>query len=220
MVSCKYSLCCIIINYGLGSKVLKLAKNLGVSGGTIFLGKGSVKNHLLELFDLTDIRKEIVLFLAEEHLAQDVLQAINTKFKFSKPNHGIAFCCPLESIVGSRSCQVDKTKESRGFDDIMYKAIFTIVDRGNAESVIDAAEKAGSQGGTIINARGSGVHEKSTLFAMTVEPEKEIVLILSEKEKTDAIVESIKNDINLEKPGNGILFIMDTISTYGIFKKS
>ncbi len=83
-----------------------------------------------------------------------------------------------------------------------------------------AALKAGSKGGTIINARGSGVHEKSTLFAMTVEPEKEIVLILSEKEKTDAIVESIKNDINLEKPGNGILFIMDTISTYGIFKKS
>ena len=61
---------------------------------------------------------------------------------------------------------------------------------------------------------------KSTLFSMTVEPEKEIVLILSEKEKTEAIVESIKNDIQLEKPGNGILFILDTVSTHGIFKKS
>lgn len=220
MLSNKYNLCCVIIDYGLASKVLKLAKNLGVSGGTIFLGKGSVKNHLLEWFDLTDIRKEIVLFLAEDRMSHGILDAINTKFKFCKPNHGIAFSTPLEEIVGSRSCQFDKIKESRGSDDIMYKAIFTIVDRGNAESVIDAAEKAGSQGGTIINARGSGVHEKSTLFAMTVEPEKEIVLILSEKEKTQAIVESIKNDIQLEKPGNGILFIVDTISTYGIFRKS
>lgn len=218
MISSKYNLCCVIIDYGLGSKVLKLAKDLGVSGGTIFLGKGSAKNHLLEWFDLTDIRKEIVLFLAEEHVAENVLDAINKKFKFCKPNHGIAFCSPLEDIVGSRSCHVDKIKESRGSDDIMYKAIFTIVDRGNAESVIDAAEKAGSQGGTIINARGSGIHEKSTLFAMTVEPEKEIVLILSEKDKTKAIVESIKNEIKLENPGNGILFILDTISTYGIFK--
>ena len=45
--------------------------------------------------------------------------------------------------------------------------------------MIDAATAAGSKGGTVINAR-SGIHEEQTLF-MDIEPEKEIVLIISDK---------------------------------------
>ena len=70
----------------------------------------------------------------------------------------------------------------------MYQSIIAIVERGHAENVIDAATQAGSRGGTIINARGSGIHETSTLFAMEIEPEKEVVLIVAEKKNTDHIV--------------------------------
>ena len=35
----------------------------------------------------------------------------------------------------------------------MYKAIFTVVDRGKGENVMDAAKSAGARGGTIINAK-------------------------------------------------------------------
>jgi len=213
----KYNLCCVIVNSGIGSKVMKIAKSCEVSGGTIFLGKGSTKNHILELLDLTDVRKEVVLFLAKEQIAKNALAELNKKLKFNKPNHGIAFTSSVGEIIGTRSCNV-KNIESRGAENIMYNAIFTIVDRGNAESVIDAAVVAGSEGGTIVNARGSGIHEKSMLFSMTVEPEKEIVLILSEKEKTEAILKSIKENLEIEKPGNGVMFVIDTNETYGIFR--
>jgi nitrogen regulatory protein PII len=92
------------------------------------------------------------------------------------------------------------------------------VDRGKAEDVIDAATKAGSKGGTIINARGSGIHETSKLFSMDIEPEKEIVIILSEVESTEKIVSSIRSHLKIDEPGNGIIFIQDVNKTYGIYR--
>lgn len=99
----------------------------------------------------------------------------------------------------------------------MYSAIFVVVERGKAEAVIETAEYAGSRGGTIINARGSGIQERSTLFNMAIEPEKEIVLIISEKEKTDNIAASINKSLEIETPGNGIMFVLDINKTYGLY---
>ena len=100
----------------------------------------------------------------------------------------------------------------------MYHAITTIVEKGKAEEVIEAATKAGSKGGTIINGRGSGIHETSKLFSMDIEPEKEIVLILSEAEMTQAIVSSIGERLKINEPGNGIIYVQDVNKTYGLYK--
>ena len=52
---------------------------------------------------------------------------------------------------------------------------------------------------------------------MEIEPEKEIVLILSETQLTDAITLSIKENLQIEEPGNGIIFVLDVDETYGIY---
>ncbi len=211
-------LSCVIVNYGLGSKIIKIAKQNGLSGGTIFLGKGTVKkNHLLELLDITDVRKEIVILISEKNKAYQVLDELNSKIEFDKPHHGIAFALPVKDFFGGRNCASDKANESRGVNNTMYNAIFVIVDKGLAESVLDAATAAGSRGGTIINARGSGAHENQKLFSMAIEPEKEIIMILSEISLTEQIVTSIRKQLKIDDPGNGILFVMDVNKTYGLY---
>ena len=45
-----FELIYIIVNFGLGSKVLKLAKKNGIKGGTVVIGKGTVKHDLLNFF--------------------------------------------------------------------------------------------------------------------------------------------------------------------------
>ena len=213
----EFDLICIIINFGLGSKVIKTAKQNGVSGGTVFFGKGTVKNRILEFLEISETRKEIVIMLANKNTANTALESLDKKFNFSKQNHGIAFSTPIVNILGARSCKCIVDKERRGAEDIMYNAIFTVVDKGKAEAVIDAATKAGSKGGTIINARGSGIHETSKLFSMEIEPEKEIVLILSEINLTDSIACSIREHLQIDEPGNGIVFVLDVNKTYGIY---
>jgi len=213
----EFELICVIVSIGLGSKVIKIAKKNGVTGATVLLGKGTIQSRFLELLGLSEAKKEIVLMLAEKTIAYHALEKLDEVFKFDKPHHGIAFTSQIKNFYGSHNYKPENIKENRGVENPMYNAIFVVVDKGNAEDVIEAAEKAGSRGGTIINARGSGIHETSKLFSMEIEPEKEIVLILAENSVTDAIVSSIRENMNIDEPGKGIIFVQSINKTYGLY---
>ncbi|NLP26990.1 MAG: P-II family nitrogen regulator [Clostridiales bacterium] len=212
----EYELIYVIVNNGYGSKVLKYSREHGITGGTIFLGKGTIKNRILELLDLCEMRKEIIMMLAEKKLAYTVMEELNNRFHFDKPNHGITFSIPAKGFLGVNGVN-SKINENLGEDNIMYNSILTVVDKGNAELVIDAANKAGARGGTIINARGAGTHETTRVFSMDIEPEKEIVLILSDINSTQEIVDAINLELKIEEPGNGIIMIQNVSKTYGIY---
>ena len=213
-----YKLVYVIVNFGKGSEVLRIARANGTNGGTILLGRGTVKSGLLNFFALYEIRKEIVLIVADNETAKSALEALNRDMMLDRPNHGIAFTVDIREVEGSKELGCNSLQEGRGEKEIMYHLITVIVDRGKAEEVIDAATEMGSKGGTVINARGSGVHETSTLFAMEIEPEKEIVMIVSEKELTQTIVNKIREKLRIDEPGKGILFIQNVADAYGLLK--
>ncbi len=207
-----------IVNAGMASKLIRAAKRYGVPGGTVALGKGTVDSRVLNFLGLSDVKKEIVLMLADRKTAYEALEKMNKEFAFNKPNHGVVFTTTVCAVLGTRKISCEDIKSKRGADNIMYHAITIIVDRGKAEEVIDAASGAGSKGGTIINGRGSGIHETKKLFLMDIEPEKEIVIILSEEDSTEAIVSSIRTNLKIDQPGNGIIFVQDVNKTYGIYR--
>lgn len=217
LVSTELELLCFVVNFGLGSKVVKLVKKHGISGGTILLGRGTIKNKVLEFLDINDTRKEIVLIISEKERALEAIEEISKELHLEKPNHGIGFTISVSEAAGCRGSVINEEVKDGGAKNIMHNAIFVVVEKGSAEDVIDAATKAGSKGGTIINARGSGLHETHTLFSMAIEPEKEVVMILTESDLKDSIVESIKTAIKIDEPGKGILFVLDTNKTYGLY---
>lgn len=208
----------VIVNYGIGSRVLQKAKQSGISGGTIFLGKGTIHNSISQFLSLYEVRKEIILLESDQNTAAHVLPELNKEFKFEKPHHGIVFCTSTQDVFGSRYKPSEGIEEKRDEIKPMYHLIFTIVDKGKAEDVIEAATEAGSKGGTIINARGSGAHETSKLFYMDIEPEKEVVMILSKEDVTESIVSSIRKKLEIDLPGHGILFVQNVTQTYGIYE--
>ena len=213
-----FELMYIIVNDKMGSKILHKAKKCGANGGTVVLAKGTVSNSLMNFFSLYDQRKEIVIIGTTKENAKHTLDELNKKFKFEKPNHGIAFTVSAFEIYGSRVEKKIEAFQDRKESESMYQLIMTIVNRGNAEEVIEAAKSAGSKGGTIINARGSGINETTKLFNMEIEPEKEMVMILSKEDATDVIVKSIRERLEIDKPGNGIIFIQNVNQTYGIYE--
>ncbi len=97
-----------------------------------------------------------------------------------------------------------------------YSAIYTIVDKGKAEGVVETSRLAGATGATIIDARGSGIHEAQRLFAMEVEPEKEIVLILTRTPQVAGIVDAIREHLCIDEPGNGMLFVQPVQEIVGL----
>lgn len=221
----KYTMFFVVVNFGVGSEVLEEAKKNGVLGGTIFLGKGTAKSHILEILGLEEIKKEIVLMVTEKEIEEGLYKILEEKFYLSKPNKGIAFSINVDKIFGARRCMgIDMVKNEGSMgameENKGYEVIFTIVDRGMAEEVVDAAVLGGAEGGTIVNGRGSSIHENSKFFGMSLEPEKEIVMILIEKTKIETVVNSIRKNIQIDIPGKGIMFSMGVNNTSGIFNSS
>jgi len=97
-----------------------------------------------------------------------------------------------------------------------YDLIITIVNRGNADIVIEAAKKAGAQGGTVFYGRGTGIHEVETFFGISIQPEKEIVLNLVLHALTKNIIYAIIEKAGLSTPGKGIAFALPVADVAGI----
>ena len=211
-----FLLCCIVDN-GKGSKVLRIAKNHGVKGGTVFMGVGTVRSRVLEFLALDDIRKEIVLMVVSRENGKAAIEALDHEMALHKPNHGIAFLVPVKSVAGVHNLGKYIEFEDRAVTDTVYNAIFTVVDKGQGESVVEAAKEAGARGATIIHARGSGIHETSMLFAMQIEPEKDMVLILAANDICSGIITSIREKLDIDEPGTGIIFSVGVSETYGLY---
>ncbi len=207
----------IVINYGMATKFIKVLKREGLSGGTVVLGTGTAYQRIWSYLGLSDVRKEVLFCVGEKEKIRSALDKINLEFKLYKPHHGIAYTLPLCEAVGLNSCRqsgwTPAEKEEKG----MYHVITTIVDKGKGNDVVEAANKAGSRGATILNGRGSGTHETAKLFLMEIEPEKEVVIIISAENLTQNIVESIRKALDIEKPGHGIIYVQQVSKTYGLY---
>lgn len=104
-----------------------------------------------------------------------------------------------------------KTKNKNEFE-----LIVTITNRGYSDFVVEAARNAGASGGTIINGRGTGVHEKESILGVSIQPEKEMVLTLVKKEDKSKIMKVIVEGANLNKEGKGICFSIPVEDVAGI----
>ncbi len=85
--------------------------------------------------------------------------------------------------------------------------ITCIVQRGVADSIVEAARKVGAQGATVSYANGTGIRERLGLLGVAVEVEKEIINIVVAKDQVDRIFETMYLAGNLDSPGMGFMYI-------------
>lgn len=97
-----------------------------------------------------------------------------------------------------------------------HQLIVTIVRKGWAAKIVNAAKAAGARGGTIMHGRGVGIHEQKKMLGIPIEPEKEIILTLIHKDKTNDVLKAIVEAGQLNKPGTGIGFVIDVDKVVGI----
>ena len=90
-----------------------------------------------------------------------------------------------------------------------YSLIMFIVNKGYADELMTAARKAGAPGGTVLHARGTGKEEDVKFFGINLVPEKEILLIVAENSRSEAIIAAIKDVPELNQAGAGIAVKID-----------
>jgi nitrogen regulatory protein PII len=104
------------------------------------------------------------------------------------------------------------------YNEAQYSMILTIVSKGYADIVVAAAKEEGARGGTVLFARGSGIHETEKFLNISIEPEKEIILTIVRKESAKQIVSAITKKAGLTKPGRGLTIVLPVAAVAGMSK--
>ena len=202
-----YKLIISIVPHNCGEIITNAAVEAGATGGTILMGSGTAKNNLLQLLGLGETSKDIAFILTKTEQTLQIIEKIK-EISNSKKNHfGILFSVNVNTFIKS-----GETKFRKYGDDFMennnesYEMINVIVNKGYAEDAMDAARKAGAGGGTIINARGTAKPGDATFFGIDIIPEKEMLLIVTEKNKKEDIIKAISSLECFQKTGSGIIF--------------
>ena len=212
--STRWVLLTVIVERGQGSKLLATARSHGISGGTIVLGQGTIGTRQTGHIGFSADGKDVVLLIANALAADQAIERFSQARHLSHPRRGIAMVVEVSQMLGSAYCRMEPGQTTQGGLNRMKQAIVVIVDRGQAETVVEAAERAGALGATIVNGRGAGVHETSKLFAMAIEPEKEIVLLVVDQPMADRVLSAVRKDCELDEPGRGFAFAVDIQKFY------
>ena len=96
------------------------------------------------------------------------------------------------------------------------EVIFCIVNAGFSDAAMDAARECGARGGTVINARGTATPEVEKHFNITVQPEKEIVMIIVDRTIKDNILHALYQKVGLNSEAQGIAFSLPVDKTVGL----
>ena len=97
-----------------------------------------------------------------------------------------------------------------------HEVIFAIVNSGFADDVMEVARAQGVRGGTILNARGVAREEAAAFFGITIHAEKEILMMVVEKDIRDNVLNAIYKEMGMAKAAHGIAFSLPVSDVAGL----
>ena len=202
----------VITRRGGANTVLKKAQECGATGGTIFFGEDIVQSKLLEIFGQNVIHKEILVISSSDELCEQLHETLSKEFISGKRDKGKAFSIPFKhwQLQATKQEQNNSPKkQTKDEKDVSFShfCIVTIVDKSRGKACIKAAKAAGARNGTLVHGRGAGI-PANFCFPLVIEPQKDIVMIISTKDMVAQIKTKIFYDLELAKTGNGIIFTL------------
>jgi len=97
-----------------------------------------------------------------------------------------------------------------------HEVIFAIVNSGFAEEAMEIAREQGVRGGTILNARGVAREKEAAFFGITIHAEKEILMMVVEKEMRDKVLNALYQRMGMGKKAQGIAFSLPVSDVAGM----
>ena len=97
-----------------------------------------------------------------------------------------------------------------------HEVIFCIVNAGFSEAVMDAAREVGARGGTVLHASGTANTDAEKIFGITIQPEKDVVMILVSSDIRDKVLHALYESVGLKTEGKGIAFALPVQDVVGL----
>jgi len=197
-----------ILNSNPNSKVQSILNKNNIDFKLATHGVGTASPSILDYFGLVETKKDIYMAVIPDYLEAKLLHTLNKELKIDAPGTGIAFTIPISSSNRYLSQVFEKKSDTKGdkqmSKETKYHLIITIVIEGYLEQVMNAAKKAGANGGTVIRGRGLGNKEAIKMFGFEIEPGRELVLNVVSEDIKNNVMEEITKEVGIKTPGKGV----------------
>jgi len=99
-----------------------------------------------------------------------------------------------------------------------FKLLIAFVEDSKTDAILDAARAAGATGATVVtSARGEGLEKSRTFLGLTLETQRDVLLLLVEEHLSRHILETIRDVGEFDtRPGAGIAFQLDVEDAVGV----
>ena len=173
-----------IVDRGRGDKVAEVYQRHHVAVQLVTHGRGTATSKIMDVLGLDEPEKDVVLALLPGD-AGEVLAALTERLELYRPGRGIAFTIDLcsisalahQRIAAAAAAETPSQKEDRPMRS-QHELIVVITEHGFAADVMDTARGAGARGGTVVHGRSLAAEEAQKFLHITIQPEKDVVLIL------------------------------------------
>jgi len=101
---------------------------------------------------------------------------------------------------------------------MQFKLIIALVEDSKTDQILKATREAGATGATVLNqARGEGIKPTKTFFGLTLEAQRDVILLLVEQHMCRRILETISRVGDFDaSPGKGIAFQINVEDAVGV----
>jgi nitrogen regulatory protein PII len=191
-------------------------------------GRGTANSDVLDLLGIGANEKAIITCLEQAVGVPMMLREIQKKLKPHSPGGGIAFTVPLSAINDPvllifkqsihKNLKITERKDEGAnmADEYSHDLILSVVNKGYSDELMNTARTAGATGGTVINARGQAHEGAVKFFGVSVQDEKEIVIILTNREKKSSIMRAVCEAHGLNSDAQGIVFSLPVDDVLGL----
>lgn len=194
----------------------------------IMKARGTANSEVLDLLGIGAGDKAVVLCLEQVVGVSVLLKEVRKKLGLNSPGAGIAFTVPLSAIndpallVFKQSIHKNEkiaTEQGQGGNmegKFSHDLIVCIVNQGYSDEVMNTAREAGASGGTVLNARGQAHEGAVKFFGISVQDEKELIIILTSREKKLSIMRAVCEAHGLNTKAQGIVFSLPVDDVMGL----
>ena len=164
--------------------------------------RGTATDEHLSLHGLVPTEYALILTVADGEQTRKLMRTAKLRMFIDIPGNGIMMSVPLKSVGGGRTMAYltdNKTVTVEKPDmNTTHELICVILNEGCSDLVMGAARPAGATGGTVLAGKGTGARESEKFLGISLANEKDVVLIVADKQKKAAIMKAI-----IEKAGPG-----------------
>jgi len=201
-------------------------------------GMGTARSETLDLLGIGSETKAVITCLEQAVLVPVLMKEALRRLRFNSPGQGIAFTISLSAIndpillvfkesilknekITAAGAAAPVSHPMRRGDDMakLHDLIVSVINNGYSDAFMNTAREAGAAGGTVLHARGQSHEGMIKLFGISVQEEKEIVLILTKREKRDSIMRAVCEAHGLNSETHGIVISLPVDDVIGLMSE-